>query len=92
VRAKISLDFYEDGSFVQILHSAEKGITQETKGKWILSKDARFLVVDLQDGDGATKSKCLPIQYLEMDELVLSQVLPFQNGLDADSDFYFNKY
>lgn len=92
VKAKLSLDFYGDGSFAQVLESAEKRIAHEIKGTWMLSKDARFLILDLQLGDGMTESRCLPIQYLELDEMVVSQVLPFENGVTADTDFYFNKY
>ncbi|GAB5554328.1 MAG: hypothetical protein Sapg2KO_39190 [Saprospiraceae bacterium] len=92
VKVKLSLDFYADGSFAQVIESSERGITHEVKGKWVLSKDARTLILDLQMGDGMTQSQCLPIQYLELDEMVVSQVLPFKNGITADTDFYFNKY
>lgn len=92
VKAKVSLDFFADGSFTQILESRAAGVAHELKGKWMLSKDARFLILDLQAGDGMTESRCLPIQYLELDEMVVSQVLPFKNGVTADTDFYFNKY
>lgn len=92
VKAKVSLDFYEDGSFAQVLESSEKGITHEVKGKWMMSKDARFLILDIQLGDGMIESRCLPIQYLELDEMVVSQLLPFKNGVTADTGFYFNKY
>lgn len=89
VKAKILVDLKADGTFAQTLISAAQDIRKTTFGKWVLSPSGKFLIVYALDG--SRKIRCLPIQYLEYDELVLSQLLPADYTSTADQGFYFNK-
>lgn len=89
VGAKILLDLRADGTFVQTLFCASQAIRETTFGKWVLSPNGQFLIVDAQDD--SSQIRCLPIQYLEYDELVLSQLLPAGYTEQMNHSFYFNK-
>ena len=87
--AKIMVDLRADGTFAQTLTTTNQGMRKTTYGKWALAPSGKFLIVYVQDG--SRKIRCLPIQYLEYDELVLSQLLPADYTQQEDQGFYFNK-
>ena len=89
-RATIALDFYSDGTFVQTLECQEAGMNEEERGQWTISKDGRFLL--LTSLSGQKENRVIPIRYLELDELVLTQVLPMSEEVAPSQGFYFNKY
>jgi len=89
IRAKLSFDFNNDGTFSQILDGEKDGILKQSKGKWAVSKDGKFLLLSqLSNGEA---DRCIPIQYLQLDELVLRQVLPQAGVTESDRGLYFNK-
>lgn len=88
-RISVSIDLHEDGSFEQKIICGDKGVQKSVFGQWALSPNAKFLIVYAKGG--ANEIQCLPIQYLEMDELVLTQILPGDYTIQASKGFYFNK-
>lgn len=89
VGAKILMDLNSDGTFAQTLFVANQGIRQTQYGKWMLSSNAKFLIVFSQES--SEPARCLPIQYLEYDELVLRQLLTTPTLTQEDQGYYFNK-
>jgi hypothetical protein len=86
LRAKLSFDFDANGTFVQKIFSHEKGLLDQTRGNWVISKDGTYLL--LEDLKGR---RCIPIQYLQLDELVLRQVFPLRGEEAPSRAMYFNK-
>lgn len=89
-KARIAFDFMADGSFVQLIHCMEYQITFETRGTWAISKDGKTLLMsDLSQVD---KARCIEIQYLELDEMVLRNLVPATAAQNMKKSYYFNKY
>ena len=89
-KARIAFDFMADGTFTQLIHCMEYQITLETRGTWAISKDGKALL--MSELNQVEKERFINIQYLELDEMVLRNLVPASSEPNMKKSFYFNKY
>lgn len=85
----LSYQFKKNGTYTKKLKEKNGIITEQ--GRWELSRDGQFLMLEC---NGAKKAELVRIKYIELDELVLEQKLDFQSvGIQiAPAEYFFNKY
>ncbi len=84
--------FRPDGTFSKGLHSDELGIDLIDEGRWRISADGKFLLLERFEAD-APYVEMIQIKYLNLDEMVLCQIPAFNRALAsaASRDLFFNK-
>lgn len=92
ISAVFRYSFRPDGTFSKGLHSDELGIDLIDEGRWRLSGDGKYLLLERFEAD-APYVETIQIKYLNLDELVLCQIPAFNRAVAsrASRDLFFNK-
>lgn len=89
LKAQVKMEFRPDGSYYQTVECHEAKFKHEDFGRWSISKNGKFLL--MESGKDVSGNRCIPIKFLEWDEMVLTQALPAHMATPSKDGFYFNK-